>query len=86
MTLFSQNLDKNKDNVEKELKKLQLTPGPRGEAGPQGPRGEKGETGQRGPRGPKGDTGGKGEPGVDVTTSPPSRLAEHGDYMIHKIN
>ena len=46
MTLFSQDLDKNKDDVEKELKKIQLTPGPRGEAGPQGPQGERGKLDQ----------------------------------------
>ena len=48
MTLFSQDLDKNKDDVEKELKEIQLTPGPKGEAGSQGPQGEKGEPGKGG--------------------------------------
>ena len=48
MTLFSEDLDKNKDDVEKELKEIQLTPGPKGEAGSQGPQGEKGEPGKGG--------------------------------------
>ena len=64
MTLFSQNLDKNNDDVENEIKKIQLTPGPRGEAGPQGPQGEKGEPGQGGSQGPKGERGAKGDKGT----------------------
>ena len=91
MTLLSQDLNTNKDDIEKELKKIELTPGPRGEVGPQGPGGEKGEPGprgnlglggERGTKGDKGETGqavSKGETGEDVTISPPSRLDDQGD-------
>ena len=74
-----------------ELRKIKLTPGEKGEPGPRGEpgargergaKGDKGETGQVGPKGEKGekgDTGDKGELGLDVTTSPPSRLGDQGD-------
>ena len=63
MTLLAQDLDENKDYIEKELRKVQLTPGPRGEAGPQGPPGAKGEPGPRGYTGPEGERGTKGDKG-----------------------
>ena len=63
MTLLAQDLDENKDHIEKELRKVQLTPGPRGEAGPQGPPGAKGEPGPRGYTGPEGERGTKGDKG-----------------------
>ena len=91
LTLLSEDLDKNKDDAEKELRNIQLTPGPRGEVGPPGPRGEKGEPGPRGNPGPEGERGAKGdkgEPGpsgpqcdscLDKTTSPPpSNLTVQG--------
>ena len=45
------------EDLKGSVRKMQLTPGPRGEVGPQGPMGEKGEPGQVGPKGDKGEPG-----------------------------
>ena len=63
ITLLSQDLDQNKDYIEKELRNVQLIPGPRGEAGPPGSQGVKGEAGPRGNPGPEGERGAKGDKG-----------------------
>jgi len=53
--------------------------GPKGdkvEPGQVGPKGEKGENGQVGPKGEPGQDGPQVNPGLDVPTSPPSRLTD----------
>ena len=70
------------ENLKGFVRKMQLTPGPRGEVGPQGLKGEKGDPGQVGPKGDKGEPGQSGPQGdscLDKTTSPPpSNLTVQG--------
>ena len=58
-----QNTNRQMENLKGFVRKMQLTPGPRGEVGPKGEKGEKGKTGSRGEVGPQGLKGEKGEPG-----------------------
>ena len=68
--LLSQDMDRNKDYIEKEIRKVELIPGPRGEAGPPGSQGVRGEPGPSGNPGPEGERGIKGERGYPGPVGP----------------
>ena len=58
-------LDSKLAELRKDLERVQLTPGPRGEKGVAGEGGEKGEMGEVGRQGPLGNKGAPGLPGID---------------------
>ena len=64
------NIDLSNYATKEDLKRIELTPGPRGEQGVQGPKGDVGPQGIRGERGPQGLTGERGEQGPIGLTGP----------------
>jgi hypothetical protein len=64
--------------LEAAVAKVQLTPGPAGEAGPAGEVGPKGDSGATGAAGPKGDTGAAGPKGDTGPAGPAGPVGPQG--------
>lgn len=62
-------IDEEDAKIQKQLKEIQLTPGPKGDTGPIGPKGDKGDKGEIGPIGFVGPTGPPGPQGINYTNT-----------------
>jgi hypothetical protein len=63
-------IDEEDAKIQKQLKEIQLTPGPKGDTGPIGPKGDIGPKGEIGPIGFVGPTGPPGPRGINYTNTP----------------